>query len=119
MTPQAKQVSLSPEGKNLLQEFFGFGVNGEKDFKVGEFGENVADWEGSYNMDIDYMTIEEIDKAGLGIKDDTVLHLDPIGRITCFTCHNPHLPQLGHLRTSSSGAEKIGSGVVCAVCHSK
>ena len=39
----AKQESLSPEGKNLISEFFGFGVNGEKDFKVGEFGENVPE----------------------------------------------------------------------------
>jgi hypothetical protein len=43
----SKQTDLSPEGKNLLKEFFGFGVNGEEDFKVGEFGENVpgADYE--------------------------------------------------------------------------
>ena len=42
----SKQTDLSPEGKNLLREFFGFGVNGEGDFKVGEFGENVP--EGDY-----------------------------------------------------------------------
>jgi hypothetical protein len=42
----SKQTDLSPEGKNLLKEFFGFGVNGEEDFKVGEFGENVP--EGDY-----------------------------------------------------------------------
>jgi hypothetical protein len=39
----SKQTDLSPEGKNLLKEFFGFGVNGEEDFKVGDFGENVPD----------------------------------------------------------------------------
>jgi len=37
----AKQVDLSPEGKKLLREFFGFGVNGADDFKVGDFGEDV------------------------------------------------------------------------------
>jgi hypothetical protein len=37
----ATQVDLSPEGKKLLQDFFGFGVNGEKDFRVGDFGEDV------------------------------------------------------------------------------
>ncbi len=42
----SKQTDLSPEGKNLLKEFFGFGVNGEEDFRVGEFGENVP--EGDY-----------------------------------------------------------------------
>jgi hypothetical protein len=42
----SRQTDLSPEGKNLLKEFFGFGVNGEEDFKVGEFGENVP--EGDY-----------------------------------------------------------------------
>jgi hypothetical protein len=39
----ATQVDLSPEGKKLLQDFFGFGINGEQDFKVGDFGENVPD----------------------------------------------------------------------------
>jgi len=39
----AKQVQLSPEGKKLLENFFGFGVNGEEDFKVGEFGERVPE----------------------------------------------------------------------------
>jgi len=39
----SKQTDLSPEGKNLLKEFFGFGVNGEEDFKVGDFGENVPE----------------------------------------------------------------------------
>ena len=42
----SRQTDLSPEGKNLLKEFFGFGVNGEEDFKVGDFGENVP--EGDY-----------------------------------------------------------------------
>ena len=42
----SKQTDLSPEGKNLLREFFGFGINGEEDFKVGDFGENVP--EGDY-----------------------------------------------------------------------
>jgi hypothetical protein len=42
----SRQTDLSPEGKNLLKEFFGFGVNGEEDFEVGEFGENVP--EGDY-----------------------------------------------------------------------
>lgn len=39
----ATQVDLSPEGKKLLQDFFGFGVNGEQDFEVGDFGENVPE----------------------------------------------------------------------------
>ena len=39
----SKQTDLSPEGKNLLKEFFGFGINGEKDFRVGDFGENVPE----------------------------------------------------------------------------
>ncbi len=39
----AKQVDLSPEGKKLLSDFFGFGVNGQEDFKVGDFGENVPE----------------------------------------------------------------------------
>ena len=39
----SRQTDLSPEGKNLLKEFFGFGVNGEEDFKVGDFGENVPE----------------------------------------------------------------------------
>jgi len=39
----SKQVDLSPEGKNLLMKFFGFGVNGEEDFRVGDFGENVPE----------------------------------------------------------------------------
>ncbi len=39
----SKQVALSPEGKNLLSEFFGFGVNGAEDFEVGDFGENVPE----------------------------------------------------------------------------
>ncbi len=42
----SRQTDLSPEGKKLLKEFFGFGVNGEEDFKVGDFGENVP--EGDY-----------------------------------------------------------------------
>ena len=42
----SKQTDLSPEGKSLLRDFFGFGVNGEEDFKVGDFGENVP--EGDY-----------------------------------------------------------------------
>ena len=42
----SKQTDLSPEGKDLLKKFFGFGVNGEEDFKVGDFGENVP--EGDY-----------------------------------------------------------------------
>lgn len=42
----SKQTDLSPEGKSLLKDFFGFGVNGEEDFKVGDFGENVP--EGDY-----------------------------------------------------------------------
>jgi hypothetical protein len=42
----SRQTDLSPEGKNLLKEFFGFGVNGEEDFRVGDFGENVP--EGDY-----------------------------------------------------------------------
>ena len=36
-----KQTNLSEDGKRLLKEFFGFGVNGEQDFDTGEFGENV------------------------------------------------------------------------------
>ncbi len=39
----SKQTDLSPEGKDLLKKFFGFGVNGEEDFKVGDFGENVPE----------------------------------------------------------------------------
>ena len=39
----AKQTNLSSEGKKMLREFFGFGVNGEEDFHVGEFGENVPE----------------------------------------------------------------------------
>jgi hypothetical protein len=39
----AKQVNLSPEGKKLLQDFFGFGVNGAEDFETGDFGENVPE----------------------------------------------------------------------------
>jgi hypothetical protein len=42
----SKQTDLSPEGKSLLRDFFGFGVNGEEDFRVGDFGENVP--EGDY-----------------------------------------------------------------------
>lgn len=42
----SKQTDLSPEGKSLLRDFFGFGINGEEDFKVGDFGENVP--EGDY-----------------------------------------------------------------------
>ncbi len=30
----------------MLKQFFGFGINGEEDFRVGEFGENVP--EGDY-----------------------------------------------------------------------
>lgn len=39
----SKQTDLSPEGKSMLKDFFGFGVNGEQDFGVGEFGENVPE----------------------------------------------------------------------------
>ncbi len=39
----SKQTDLSPEGKNLLMKFFGFGVNGEEDFRVGDFCENVPE----------------------------------------------------------------------------
>jgi hypothetical protein len=39
----ATSTDLSPEGKKLLQDFFGFGVNGEQDFEVGDFGENVPE----------------------------------------------------------------------------
>lgn len=39
----AKQVDLSPEGKKLLSDYFGFGVNGAEDYKVGDFGENVPE----------------------------------------------------------------------------
>jgi hypothetical protein len=39
----ATQVDLSPEGKKLLQDFFGFGINGEQDFEVGKFGDNVPE----------------------------------------------------------------------------
>ena len=40
----ATQVDLSPDGKKLLHDFFGFGMwNGEKDFEAGDFGENVPE----------------------------------------------------------------------------
>lgn len=39
----ATSTDLSPEGKKLLQDFFGFGINGEQDFEVGNFGENVPE----------------------------------------------------------------------------
>jgi len=39
----ATSTDLSPEGKKLLQDFFGFGINGEQDFEVGGFGDNVPD----------------------------------------------------------------------------
>lgn len=91
----------------------------EGEFMNQHFLKTVSDWEYSYNINVDFMPIDKIEAAGLGLKDDAVLHLDPFGRITCFTCHNPHLPHLGHLETSPTGAEKIGSGNICAVCHKK
>lgn len=39
----ATSTDLSPEGKKLLQDFFGFGINGEQDFEVGNFGDNVPE----------------------------------------------------------------------------
>lgn len=39
----SRQVELSPEGKKLLHDHFGFGVGGENDYKVGEFGEDVPE----------------------------------------------------------------------------
>ncbi|MBE9536804.1 MAG: cytochrome c3 family protein [Proteobacteria bacterium] len=89
------------------------------EFMSQHFLNSVYDWEDSDSIDMVYLAIDEIDAAGFGMNDDSVLHLDPFGRITCFTCHNPHLPQFGHLKTSSSGLEKIGTGNICVVCHSK
>jgi len=41
----SKQTNLSPEGKKLLNDFFGFGrlERGGKELEVGEFGENVPE----------------------------------------------------------------------------
>lgn len=41
----SKQTDLSPEGKKLLSDFFGFGrlERGSKELDVGEFGENVPE----------------------------------------------------------------------------
>jgi hypothetical protein len=91
----------------------------EGKFMSQHFLKSVYNWEYSDRITIDYMAIDEVDAAGLGIRDDSFLHLDPFGRVTCFTCHNPHLPQFGHLQTSSSGLKKIGTGDICVVCHSK
>jgi len=86
-------------------------------FMSQHFLKSVDEWEYSDKIAIKYMTIDEIDAEAPGASDDSFLHLDPFGRITCFTCHNPHLPQFGHLKTSPSGLEKIGAGNICVVCH--
>lgn len=62
---------------------------------------------------------EGMEYEGLEAESDPSLHLDPFGRITCTTCHNPHRPYDGRRKKKEKGRIPMRSKKVCSNCHGK
>lgn len=49
---------------------------------------------------------------------DSNLHLDPFGRISCTTCHDPHRPYDANKTKKANGRILMRSEKICSSCHS-
>ena len=54
---------------------------------------------------------------GLQASFDPSLHLDPFGRITCTTCHDPHKPYDAAREKNGTGRIPMRSKKICSSCH--
>ena len=61
---------------------------------------------------------EDMTYEGLEAEADPNLHLDPFGRITCSTCHDPHRPYDANKKERTSGRIPMRSKKICSNCHS-
>ncbi|MDT8317590.1 MAG: cytochrome c3 family protein [bacterium] len=60
---------------------------------------------------------EAMNYSGLQAEADPDLHLDPFGRITCTTCHDPHRPYDAVSVKNGRGRIPMRSKKVCSNCH--
>ena len=67
----------------------------------------------------DIAEIEGMKYEGLEAEPDPNLHLDPFGRITCTTCHDPHRPYDAGRKKKENGRIPMRSKKICSNCHSK
>ncbi len=55
-----------------------------------------------------------------GVKNEVILPLDSMGRVTCSTCHNPHQPGVMIKKWAKKGEgapKKLRDSDICNVCH--
>lgn len=60
---------------------------------------------------------EGMKNKGLEAEPDSSLNLDPFGRITCTTCHDPHRPYDSSRKKKENGRIPMRSKKVCSNCH--
>lgn len=97
---------------------------------VGDFGtlcERCHDIDGNHAGNVNHLKIKPSAKAlaimhNMKMKFNIVLPLDPTGKLTCATCHNPH--ERGVIPEDRPGAKGAGSkhrhrlpGRICIECH--
>lgn len=55
--------------------------------------------------------------VGIEPVQDNDLHLDSFNRMTCFTCHDPHLPNLKGEKEKGRFKVRLRSEKICGSCH--